>query len=76
MNTTQLLAEIERLPVADRLVLVKEIWDRIVESNAVLPLTESQRDELDRRMADLEAHPEIAVPWEQVEQSLRNRARP
>ncbi len=76
MNTTQLLAEIERLPVADRLVLVQEIWDRIVESNAVLPLTESQRDELDRRMADLEAHPEIAVPWEQVEQSLRNRARP
>jgi putative addiction module component (TIGR02574 family) len=76
MNTTQLLAEIERLPVADRLVLVQEIWDRIVESNAVLPLTEAQKDELDRRIAELEAHPESAIPWEQVEQSLRSRSRP
>ena len=58
------------LPSPERLQLVEEIWNSIAqEANArpdALPLTAAQRAELDRRIADADAHPEQAVPWESV----------
>ena len=46
---------IERLSVAECLVLVEEVWDSIA---AATPLTDAQRIELDRRLADHEANPD------------------
>ena len=36
-------------------------------------LTEAQRADLERRIADADAFPDDAVPWEQVKASLRAR---
>ncbi len=44
---------IDRLSVADRLILVEELWDSIA---AATPLTDAQRAELDRRLADHEVN--------------------
>ena len=74
MNTTTLLTEIQKLPVADRVVLVQQIWDQIAESDAVLHLTDAQKAEIDRRASELEANPDIAIPWQDVQQTLRNRS--
>ena len=61
---------IERLSVEERLVLVEELWDSIA---AATPLTDAQRGELDRRLADHEAHPDDVVSWEEVESSIAAR---
>jgi putative addiction module component (TIGR02574 family) len=68
---------IDRLSVAERLQLVGEIWDSIAPALEQLPLTEAQRQELDRRLAALEANPGNVVPWEEVEARalLRDRER-
>jgi putative addiction module component (TIGR02574 family) len=58
---------IDRLSVAERLQLIQEIWDSIEASNDQLPVTDAQRQELDRRLAALEANPQRVVPWEEVE---------
>jgi putative addiction module component (TIGR02574 family) len=58
---------IDRLSVAERLQLVQEIWDSVAPSVEQLPLTQAQRDELDRRLAALEANPTNVIPWEEVE---------
>lgn len=59
---------IDRLSVEDRLQLVQEIWDSIeAEDVERLPLTEAQKQELDRRVAALDANPEAVTPWEEVE---------
>jgi len=52
-----LLAEILELPVEERMRLVEVIWDSISAVPESLPLTEWQRDELDRRLAEYEADP-------------------
>ena len=44
-----LVAEILELPVAERMRLVEAIWDSISAAPESLPLTEWQREELDRR---------------------------
>ena len=61
---------IERLSVAERLLLVEELWDSIA---AETPLTDAQRVELDRRLADHEANPDEVVSWEEVQSSIAAR---
>lgn len=63
---------IDRLSVEERLALVEELWDSIAEDAAV-PLTDAQRAELDRRLAEHEAHPEDVVSWEDVKASITAR---
>ena len=58
---------IDQLSVADRLRLIQEIWDSIATEVERMPLTESQRQEIDRRLAAHQANPQAAIPWEQVE---------
>ena len=38
-------------------------------------LTEAQKQELDRRLAELEANPDEVTPWEEVEAEIRARLR-
>lgn len=57
---------IDRLSIEDRITLVNAIWDSIA-SNPQQPLaTETQKRELERRVADHLANPDDVVPWEQV----------
>ena len=64
---------IERLGIEDRLTLVEEIWDSIAADSTAVPLTQAQRDELDRRIADHEANPDDVVSWEEVKAALTER---
>ena len=64
---------IDRLGVEERLALVEEIWDSIAADPAALPLTEPQRAELERRIADDDANPDDVTPWEEVKASTLSR---
>ena len=64
---------IDRLGIEDRLALVEEIWDSIADDSAAVPLTEAQRAELDRRIADHEANPGDVVSWEEAKASITER---
>ena len=55
---------IDRLQIEERLALVEDIWDSIAADSAALPLTNAQRAELDRRLAEHETSPDDVVPWE------------
>ena len=64
---------IDRLNVEDRLVLVEEIWASICVDTKAFPLTEQQRAELDRRIAEDDAFPDDVVPWDDIKASARAR---
>lgn len=64
---------IDRLGIEERLALVEELWDSIVAEGAAISLTDAQRAELDRRIADHEAYPSDVVPWEKVKASITER---
>jgi putative addiction module component (TIGR02574 family) len=63
--------EIEQLSVAERVQLAEEIWDSIVATPERLPVTDAQREELDRRLALHEREPSRVIPWEEVRAKLR-----
>lgn len=58
---------IDRLSIEERLQLVQEIWDSVGADVEGIPLTEDQKQELDRRLAVLDASPDAVTPWEVVE---------
>jgi putative addiction module component (TIGR02574 family) len=67
MSPTLQALGIDQLSVAERIALVQAIWDSIAADVEKAPLTEAQRQEVDRRLAAHRANPQAAVPWEQVE---------
>ena len=51
--------EIGKLSVAEKIALVEDVWDGIArETHSVLPLTDAQRAELERRVVMYERTPE------------------
>lgn len=57
---------IDRLSVEDRWLLVEEIWDSTARSQPTVPLTESQPQDVERRLRHHEQIPEDVVAWEDV----------
>lgn len=65
------LDEIRRMSVPERLKLLDDIWEMLIEEQEVLPLSEARAQELDRRLAEYRANPEIGVSWEEFRRKLR-----
>lgn len=57
---------IDRMSVEDRIALATAIWESIAAEPHPPLLTEAQKHELDRRLADHAANPDDVVPWDEV----------
>jgi putative addiction module component (TIGR02574 family) len=57
---------LDRLSPEDRFAVADAIWDSVAREAEVAPLSEVQRAELERRLADSIARPEAVTPWEVV----------
>ena len=64
------IQEILKLPVTERIEIVEAVWDSIAASPESLPVTESQKRELDRRLAEHRANPQSGRTWEEIRHSL------
>ncbi|MFM9971534.1 MAG: addiction module protein [Burkholderiales bacterium] len=73
MNVSVKTLGIDRLNIDDRLALVEEIWASICVDANTFPLTEQQRAELDRRVAEDDAFPDDVTPWDEIKASARAR---
>jgi putative addiction module component (TIGR02574 family) len=71
MNTVR--KEIQALSVADRLQLLEEIWDSLIETPEAISVTDAQRKELARRRRAHARNPSAAKSWAQVRARLRRR---
>jgi len=64
------IAEIRKLSVSERLQLVTEIWDSILDTPELLPVSDELLEELQRRLEAHRASPEDSEPWELVEREV------
>lgn len=60
--------DFSNLSVAERLQLVADLWDSIAGEapDDAFPITPELAAELDRRLAEHEADPSTAIPWDEV----------
>ena len=64
--------DIKGLSPAQRLRLLEELWDSLADAD--VPLTERQREELDRRLDALENEGPRGIPWNEVLDRLESGA--
>jgi len=62
-----------KLSRAERLQLVEDLWDSLVQEDAELPVSEEKRDELRRRKERFLEHPSSGRTLEQVKQHARTQ---
>ena len=67
--------DIARLSFEERLRLLDELWDSLSRTPEAIPLTSAQREELDRRLDELDRQGPVGIPWEDVLRRIRERAR-
>jgi putative addiction module component (TIGR02574 family) len=65
---------IDRMNLEDRLALAEEILDSLAVECEVAPLTEAQRLDLQRRVAEYEQNPGCGSTWEVVKARLKSEA--
>lgn len=73
MNASIKSLGIDRLPIEERLALVEEIWDSIAADSGAARLTEAQRIELEKRIAEDDANAHDVFAWDQVKASTLSR---
>ncbi len=71
----RIISEALTLPAADRLEVIEQLWESLAAAQESLDLTDAQRQELDRRIAEMDANPTAGIPWEQVSAELHDRSR-
>ena len=65
-------ADILNLSVSERIQLVEDIWDSIVEIPHSVQLSEEQKIELDRRLDSYHKNPGQGSPWDVVRERIRS----
>jgi putative addiction module component (TIGR02574 family) len=64
-------AQIRKLSVAERILLVQDIWDSIAEEHESLKVTAAQQDELDRGIEAYSKSPSEGSTWDEVKDRLK-----
>ena len=57
----------------EKLQLVEDLWDDLASSPETVPVHEWQKEELDRRKANLKKNPASGLTWEEVQRRIRPR---
>lgn len=73
MATTMEELGIDKLSKGDRILLADEILGSVMDDRPGSTLTPAKREELRRRVAELDANPGDVVSWEEVQASIRAR---
>ena len=71
MSPNEIIKQIDKLDLSEKLMLVEDIWDSIARSNSVLPLYEWQKNELDKRYKEYQSGEQKLHEWDKVHEELR-----
>ena len=64
---------LRKLPIAEKLRVVEELWDDIGRSDEPFPLPRWHREEADRRTGELDSDPSMALSRDELWSRVDNR---
>ena len=67
------ISDVLALSVAERILLVEDIWDSIASVPDAVKISEEQRQELDSRLDAYHRDPAAGSPWEMVKERISRR---
>ena len=73
MNSEAIRQEVNKLGLAEKILLVEDVWDSIALSNSELPLPDWQKMELDKRYKEYKTGNQNLHDWNSVHEDMRNK---
>ncbi len=73
MTIEQMKVEFSKLPMAEKLLLVEEMWDSIADGDHALPMPSWQQTELDKRYQEYQEGRIESREWQSVHESIRDK---
>ena len=73
MSKNEIVHEIRKLNVIERLDIVTDIWDEIKESQGLETVSEEDKKLLLNRLANYRANPDSATDWADLRQEIHDR---
>ncbi len=67
--------DISSLSLEERLRLMEQLWESLTPKPEAVPVTSAQREELDRRLDELDREGPSGIPWDEVLRQVRSRSR-
>jgi putative addiction module component (TIGR02574 family) len=67
------IPEISKLSTPERILLVEDLWDSISMNEAEVPIPESHKAELDRRLRQYESAPGSLLSLEDLRERIEKR---
>lgn len=65
--------DIATLSAEERLKLLEQLWDSLASHPGAVPMSQPQREELDRRLDELEREGPTGIPWDEVYRQISTR---
>ena len=66
-----ILSKVLQYDIPERILLVEDIWDSIAQCPEAIPVTDSQLNELDRRLKAYHRNPKSGSPWDVVKKRIK-----
>ena len=67
------IENIKKMSVAERIMIIEDIWDSILSSNENLPISDEHKKELDVRLEDHRKNPNEGKSWEEVKKNVLSK---
>jgi putative addiction module component (TIGR02574 family) len=64
--------DIASLSSEERLQLLEDLWESLAATPEAIPLTNPQRQELDRRLDQLDREGVVGISWEEVVRQIHS----
>ncbi len=67
------IENIKKLSIAERILIVEDIWDSIMLSEEDLPISDEQKKELDLRLESYNKNPDEGKSWKEVKDNIQSQ---
>ena len=67
------IPEISRLSLPEKILLVEDLWDEIASDDSVVPVPQSHREELDKRLERYQSAPGNLLSLEELRTRIEKR---
>ena len=73
MGVTAKSLGIDNLEIDERIELIGDLWDGLIDTIEGAPLNDEIKEELDRRLATSKSDPDNSVAWDDVKKEALGR---
>jgi putative addiction module component (TIGR02574 family) len=67
------IPEIKNLSTPEKILLVEELWENILSDQSAVPVLQSHKDELERRLAFYKSKPESLLTFNELRSNIEKR---